>query len=52
MEITAYVLRIAEGGKLEVHHNLLGGNHKIGMMAHNSDILGLSQCLVVILVSC
>jgi len=50
--MTAHVLWIVEGGTFEVHHNLLGGNHMLAMMAHNSDILGLQQCMVVSLVSC
>ena len=52
LEMTAPVRGIAEGGTFEVHHNLLGGNHMLATMAHNSDILGLHQCFVVSLVSC
>jgi len=52
LEMTAHVLRIAEGGTFEVHHILLGGNQMLATMAHNSDILGSHQSLVVSLVSC
>jgi len=52
LEMTASVLRIAEGGTFEVHHNLLGRNHIVATMARNSDMLGLLLSLVVSLVSC
>jgi len=52
LEMTAHVLWIAEGGSFEVHHILLGGNHMLATMAHNSDMLGSHQSLVVHLVSC
>jgi len=52
LEMMALVLQIAEEGIFEVHHNLLGGNHILATMAHNSDILGLQQSLVESLVSC
>jgi len=50
--MSAHVPWIAEWGIFQVHHNLLGGNHMLAMMAHNSDILGLHQSSVVSLVSC
>jgi hypothetical protein len=50
LERMAPVLLIAEGGTLEVHHNLLGGNRIIIAMTHNSDMLGLLLSLVVSLV--
>jgi len=52
LEMTAHVLWIAEGGTFEVHHIFLDGNHMLATMAHNSDILGSHQSLVVSLVSC
>jgi hypothetical protein len=52
LEMTAHVLPIAEGGTFEVHHILLGGKQMLATMAHNSDILGSHQTLVVSLVSC
>jgi hypothetical protein len=52
LEMMAHVLQIAEGGTFEVHHILLGGKQMLAMMAHNSDILGSHQSLVVSLVLC
>jgi hypothetical protein len=52
LKITTAVRSIAEGGPFEVHHNLLGRNRILAMIAHNSDVLGLQHCLVVSLLSC
>jgi len=52
LKMAAHVLCIAEGGSFEVHRNFLRANHMLSTTAHNSDILGLHQCLVVRFVSC
>ena len=52
LEITVHVLSIAGGGTFEVHDILLGRNHMLATMAHNSDTLGSHRSLVVSLVSC
>jgi hypothetical protein len=52
LEIMAQDLELAEEGTFEVHHNLLGGNHMLAIMAHNLDIHAVHLCLVVSVVPC
>ena len=41
LEITAFVLKTAEGGTLDTRPNHLGGGHILPTVAHNLDILSL-----------
>jgi len=47
LQIPAHVFWIAEGGTFEVHHDLLGGNHKLSKTAKYLDIYGLRQSCIV-----
>jgi len=51
LEMKGPALWIAEGGTFEVHHNFLRGNSILATIGHNSNIIGLQQSVVVILVS-